>query len=57
MNDQVGIEVSRNYNSMVIEAEGYESLTFDKRDTRNYIDRARRLRLGEGDVDALQKYS
>ncbi|XP_028096390.1 protein FAR-RED IMPAIRED RESPONSE 1-like [Camellia sinensis] len=41
---------------MVVEAGGYESLTFDERDARNYIDRARKLRLGEGDSDALQKY-
>ncbi|CAL5340102.1 unnamed protein product [Camellia sinensis] len=41
---------------MVVEAGGYESLTFDERDTRNYIDSAKRLRLGERDADALQKY-
>ncbi|XP_028060141.1 protein FAR-RED IMPAIRED RESPONSE 1-like [Camellia sinensis] len=41
---------------MVVEAGGYESLTFDERDARNYIDKARKLRLGEGDSDALQKY-
>ncbi|XP_028066524.1 protein FAR-RED IMPAIRED RESPONSE 1-like [Camellia sinensis] len=56
INDQAGIGVSRNYHSMVVEAGGYESLTFDERDARNYIDRARKLRLGEGDSDALQKY-
>ncbi|XP_028054186.1 protein FAR-RED IMPAIRED RESPONSE 1-like [Camellia sinensis] len=56
INDQAGIGVSRNYNSMVVEAGGYESLTFDERDTRNYIERPRKLRLGEGDSDALQKY-
>ncbi|GMP95312.1 hypothetical protein CsSME_00044402 [Camellia sinensis var. sinensis] len=56
VNDQVGIGVSRNYHSMVVEAGGYESLTFDERDARNYIDRTRRLRLKEGDSDALQKY-
>ncbi|KAL7194916.1 hypothetical protein ACSBR1_035179 [Camellia fascicularis] len=56
INDQTGIGVSRNYNSMVVEAGGYESLTFDERDARNYINRARRFRHGEGDADALQKY-
>ncbi|CAL5399418.1 unnamed protein product [Camellia sinensis] len=56
INDQAGIGVSRNYHSMVVEDGGYESLTFDERDARNYIDRARKLRLGEGDSDALQKY-
>ncbi|XP_028073113.1 protein FAR1-RELATED SEQUENCE 8-like [Camellia sinensis] len=47
INDQAGIGVSRNYHSIVVEAGGYESLTFDKQDARNYINRARRLRLGE----------
>ncbi|XP_028071762.1 protein FAR-RED IMPAIRED RESPONSE 1-like [Camellia sinensis] len=56
INDQVGIGVSRNYNSIVVEARSYESLTFDERDMRNCIDTARRLRLGEGDGNALQKY-
>ncbi|XP_028107375.1 protein FAR-RED ELONGATED HYPOCOTYL 3-like [Camellia sinensis] len=56
INDQAGIGVSGNYNSMVVEARGYKSLTFDKRDARYYIKRARKLRLGEGDSDALQKY-
>ncbi|GMQ04230.1 hypothetical protein CsSME_00049721 [Camellia sinensis var. sinensis] len=42
INDQAGIGVSRNYHSMVVEAGGYESLTFDERDARNCINRARR---------------
>ncbi|XP_028098131.1 protein FAR-RED IMPAIRED RESPONSE 1-like [Camellia sinensis] len=41
---------------MVVKAGGYESLTFDERDARNYINRARKLGLGEGDSDALRKY-
>ncbi|CAL5330111.1 unnamed protein product [Camellia sinensis] len=56
INDQVEIGVSSNFHSMVIEAGGYESLTFDKRDARNYIERGRRLRLGEGDAESLQSY-
>ncbi|XP_028058193.1 uncharacterized protein LOC114262051 [Camellia sinensis] len=56
INDEAGIGVSRNYHSMVVEAGGYESLTFDERDARNYINRARRLRLGEGDAESLPSY-
>ncbi|XP_028094503.1 protein FAR-RED IMPAIRED RESPONSE 1-like [Camellia sinensis] len=56
INDQAGIGVSRNYHSMVVEAGGYESLTFDERDAKNYINRARKLRLGEGDAKSLQSY-
>ena len=48
--------MSKNFHSMVVEAGGYESLTFDERDARNYIERARRLRLGEGDAESLQSY-
>ncbi|XP_028104497.1 protein FAR1-RELATED SEQUENCE 5-like [Camellia sinensis] len=42
INDEAGIGVSKNFHSMVVEAGGYESLTFDERDARNYIERARR---------------
>ncbi|XP_028054482.1 protein FAR1-RELATED SEQUENCE 6-like [Camellia sinensis] len=56
INDQARIGVSSNFHSMVVEAGGYESLTFDERDARNYIERARKLRLGEGDVESLQNY-
>ncbi|XP_028054810.1 protein FAR1-RELATED SEQUENCE 5-like [Camellia sinensis] len=56
INDQAGIGVSRNNHSMVVEAGGYKSLTFDERDVKNYIERARRLRLGEGDAESLQNY-
>ncbi|XP_028063901.1 protein FAR-RED IMPAIRED RESPONSE 1-like [Camellia sinensis] len=56
INDQAGIGVSRNFHSMVVEAGGYESLTFDERDAMNYIERARRLRLGEGDAESIQSY-
>ncbi|KAG6515573.1 hypothetical protein ZIOFF_026002 [Zingiber officinale] len=35
------------------EAGGYENLTFDERKCRNYISEARRLRLGDGDAEAL----
>ncbi|XP_028087109.1 protein FAR1-RELATED SEQUENCE 8-like [Camellia sinensis] len=56
INDQANIGVSRNFHSMVVEAGGYESLTFDERDARNYIERARRLRFGEGDAKSFQSY-
>jgi hypothetical protein len=41
---------------MVVEANGYDNLTFAEKDCRNYIDKVRRLRLGTGDADAIQKY-
>jgi hypothetical protein len=56
LNDQAGINVSRNFRSLVVEANGYENLTFGEKDCRNYIDKVRRLRLGRGDADAIQSY-
>ncbi|XP_058744403.1 protein FAR1-RELATED SEQUENCE 4-like [Vicia villosa] len=56
LNDQAGINVSRNFRSLVVEANGYENLTFGEKDCRNYIDKVRRLRLGTGDAEAIQKY-
>ena len=56
VNDQAGINVSRNFRSMVVEASGYFNLTFREKDVRNYIDKVRRLRLGTGDAEAIQNY-
>jgi hypothetical protein len=56
LNHQAGINVSRNFRSLVVEANGYENLTFGEKDCRNYIDKVRRLRLGRGDADAIQSY-
>ncbi|XP_039686629.1 protein FAR-RED IMPAIRED RESPONSE 1-like [Medicago truncatula] len=56
LNDQAGINVSRNFRSLVGEANGYENLTFGEKDCRNHIDKVRQLRLGTGDAEAIQKY-
>ncbi|XP_028085358.1 protein FAR-RED IMPAIRED RESPONSE 1-like [Camellia sinensis] len=56
VNDVSGIEVARNFHSMVVEAEGYKALTFDERDARNHIENARRLKLGIGDAESVAFY-
>ncbi|KAL6544172.1 hypothetical protein OROGR_010669 [Orobanche gracilis] len=56
LNDQAGINVSRNFRSLVVEANGYENLPFGEKDCRHFIEKARRLRLGTGDAEAIQKY-
>ncbi|XP_028068965.1 protein FAR-RED IMPAIRED RESPONSE 1-like [Camellia sinensis] len=56
INDEAGIGVSRNFHSIVVEAGGYEALTFDERDVRNHIENARRLRLGVGDAESVAFY-
>ncbi|XP_057450136.1 protein FAR-RED IMPAIRED RESPONSE 1-like [Lotus japonicus] len=55
LNDQAEIDGSRNFQSSVVEANGYDSLTFGEKD-RNYIDKIRRLRLGTGDAEVIQSY-
>ncbi|KAG6523513.1 hypothetical protein ZIOFF_013374 [Zingiber officinale] len=56
LNDQAGITLSKSFHSCVVEARGYENLSFDERKCRNYISEARRLRLGEEDAEALSNY-
>ena len=56
MNDRVELRPNKSYNSFVVEAGGHDSLSFLEKDCRNYLDKIRRLRLGEGDANAIQKY-
>lgn len=56
LNDQAGITVNKNFYSFVVEAGGYDKLTFGEKDCRNYLDKARRLRLGIGDAQAIHNY-
>ncbi|XP_041001584.1 protein FAR1-RELATED SEQUENCE 5-like [Juglans microcarpa x Juglans regia] len=55
-NDEAGIRLSKNFKSMVVEAGGYENVTFKEKECRNYIDNARRFRLGVGGGVALCNY-
>ncbi|KAH9805086.1 protein FAR1-RELATED SEQUENCE [Citrus sinensis] len=48
--------MAQSFKSIVVEAGGYENVAFLEKDARNYVDKARRLRLGEGDAAAIQKY-
>ncbi|KAI5333681.1 hypothetical protein L3X38_023813 [Prunus dulcis] len=51
-NDRARIRVNKNYNSMVVKARGHENMPFMENDCRNYINKVRKLQLGEGDVTA-----
>ncbi|KAH9724212.1 protein FAR1-RELATED SEQUENCE [Citrus sinensis] len=44
------------FKSVVVEAGGFEKVSFLEKDARNHIDKVRRLRLGEGDAVAIQRY-
>ncbi|KAG6702636.1 hypothetical protein I3842_07G045400 [Carya illinoinensis] len=56
LNDRAGIRMNKNFNSLVVDAGGYENLTFQEKDCRNFIDKARHLRLGKGGGEALNHY-
>ncbi|XP_059439636.1 protein FAR1-RELATED SEQUENCE 6-like [Corylus avellana] len=56
LNDIAGIGVSKNFNSLVVEGGGYENLSFMERDCRNFINKARHLRLGKGGAGVLYDY-
>ncbi|XP_028106483.1 protein FAR-RED IMPAIRED RESPONSE 1-like [Camellia sinensis] len=56
INDEAGIWVARNFYSIVVEAGGYEALTFDERDARHHIQSMRKLRLEVGDAESVALY-
>jgi hypothetical protein len=56
LNDRTGIRMSKNFNSLVVESGGFESLSFGERDCQNYINKARELCLGKGGTQALCDY-
>ncbi|XP_042942394.1 protein FAR-RED IMPAIRED RESPONSE 1-like [Carya illinoinensis] len=56
LNDRAGIQMHKNFHALVTEAGGYENLDFQEKDCRNFIDRARHLRMGKGGGEALNEY-
>ncbi|XP_042974555.1 protein FAR-RED IMPAIRED RESPONSE 1-like [Carya illinoinensis] len=48
--------MNKSFGSLVVGAGGFENLPFLEKDCRNYIDKARHLRLGAGGARALQEY-
>ncbi|KAF5457179.1 hypothetical protein F2P56_021301 [Juglans regia] len=55
-NDLAGIRMNKSFGSLVVGAGGFENLPFLKKDCRNYIDKARHLRLGAGGAGVLRDY-
>ncbi|XP_042952122.1 protein FAR1-RELATED SEQUENCE 5-like [Carya illinoinensis] len=55
-NDLAGIRMNKSFGSLVVGAGGFENLPFLEKDYRNYIDKARHLRLGAGGAGALREY-
>ncbi|XP_042962627.1 protein FAR1-RELATED SEQUENCE 5-like [Carya illinoinensis] len=55
-NDLAGIRASKSYGSLIVGAGGFKNLPFLEKDCRNYIDKARHLRLGAGGAVTLRQY-
>ncbi|KAK1563519.1 hypothetical protein Q3G72_028677 [Acer saccharum] len=56
MNDMAGVRMNKSFGSLIVGAGGFENLPFLEKDCRNYIDKARQLRLGAGGAGALREY-
>ncbi|XP_059446335.1 protein FAR-RED IMPAIRED RESPONSE 1-like [Corylus avellana] len=56
INDKARIRINKNYNSLAIEARGYENLVYGEKDCHNFIAKSRHLRLGIGGAEALHGY-
>ncbi|KAF5445110.1 hypothetical protein F2P56_034187 [Juglans regia] len=55
-NDLAEIWMNKSFGSLVVGAGGFENLLFLENNCRNYIDKARHLRLGAGGAEALRDY-
>ena len=55
-NDDAGVRQCKSYHAILTEKGGHENLGYSEKDARNLIDKVRRLKLQNGDVDALHKY-
>jgi hypothetical protein len=55
-NDIAVIGLSKSYNSLAVEAGGYENLPFVEKDCQNFINKERHLQLGQGGAKALRDY-
>ncbi|KAK1584477.1 hypothetical protein Q3G72_033344 [Acer saccharum] len=55
-NDMAGVRMNKSFRSLVVGVGGFENLPFLEKDCRNYIDKARHLRLGAGGAGALREY-
>ena len=56
INEEAGIKMAQSFKSIIVEADGFENVSFLERDARNHVDNVRRLRFEEGDVVAIQRY-
>ncbi|PWA67692.1 hypothetical protein CTI12_AA315460 [Artemisia annua] len=54
IHQRAGVRMNKSFNTFVVESGGYENLPFTEKDCRNYVDKVKRLKFGEGDAEAIQ---
>ncbi|XP_042955964.1 protein FAR1-RELATED SEQUENCE 4-like isoform X2 [Carya illinoinensis] len=55
-NDHAGIRMNKSFASLVQGAGGFENLSFNEKDCRNYVDKICNIQLGKGGAGALCDY-
>uniref|UniRef100_A0A2N9F1B9 SWIM-type domain-containing protein n=1 Tax=Fagus sylvatica TaxID=28930 RepID=A0A2N9F1B9_FAGSY len=56
INDNAGVRVNSSIKSSIVEAGGYENVTYNEKDVRNFLDKECCLKCREGDGQALHDY-
>uniref|UniRef100_A0A2N9FYN2 Protein FAR1-RELATED SEQUENCE n=1 Tax=Fagus sylvatica TaxID=28930 RepID=A0A2N9FYN2_FAGSY len=56
INDNAGVRVNNSIKSSIVEAGGYEDMTYNQKDVHNFLDKERRLKCREGDGQVLHDY-
>ncbi|KAI9152935.1 hypothetical protein LWI28_003271 [Acer negundo] len=55
-NDMTGVRMNKSFGSLIVGAGGFENLSFLEKNCRNYMNKARNLRLSTGGAGALREY-
>ena len=56
INDNAGVRVNNSIKSSIVEAGGYENVTYNEKYVCNFLDKEHRLKCREGDGQALHDY-
>ena len=56
INDNADVRVNSNIKSSIVEAGGYENVTYNQKDVLNFLNKERRLKCREDDGQALHDY-
>ena len=56
INDNAGVRINSSIKASIVEVGGYENVTYNQRDVRNFLKKERRLKCKEGDGQALHDY-